>query len=154
MVWYLRDETAGTRTCLSGPICHLPCIGRAVCLHLISILCVPQWHCFQFLSTQLSDNALSDLRITLFVPQDFSRCFQHIYTTPPSPRLFHVTQSSVKFYVNSMKAYGTSRGIAPLKLNLGARLKCVVNITHRPLYHRFSLRYPLNRSLGGPQSLC
>jgi len=52
-----------------------------------------------------------------------------------------------------MTAYGGTRVIAQLLLNLGSRLKCVVNITPRPLNHRLSLRYQLNRSLGGPQSL-
>jgi len=46
-----------------------------------------------------------------------------------------------------------SGGIAPRILNLGARWRWVVSFTHRPLYPRGkNPRYPLDRTLGGPQS--
>jgi hypothetical protein len=52
-----------------------------------------------------------------------------------------------------MTAYGIIIAIALLILKLRSRLKCVVNIMHRPLNHRLSLRYSLIRRLDGPQSL-
>jgi hypothetical protein len=46
-----------------------------------------------------------------------------------------------------------SRGIAPCILNLCSRQRWVANFTFRPFYHRGnSPRYPLARSLYGPQS--
>jgi len=46
-----------------------------------------------------------------------------------------------------------SGGIAPCILNLGTRWRWVVSSTPRLLYpRRKSLRFPLDRSLGGPQS--
>jgi hypothetical protein len=45
-------------------------------------------------------------------------------------------------------------GIAPLILDLGTRWRWVVSLTPRPLYpQRESPWYPLDRRLGGPQSL-
>jgi len=85
--------------------------------------------------------------------RNISRCFKHVYTNPPSPRSFHVTLSSIEVNVKVMRAYGRIRGMDPLIPKPGARWKCVVNITPRPLYHRLSLRYPLYRRLCGPQSL-
>jgi hypothetical protein len=55
--------------------------------------------------------------------------------------------------VHAMKAYGWSRGIAPLILNLGTRWRCVVNFTPRSLYPGKEPRYPLNKRQGGPQCL-
>jgi hypothetical protein len=52
-----------------------------------------------------------------------------------------------------MKAYWGSEGIAPRTLNLGIRLRWVVNFTSQPLYpQRKSRWYTLDRRLGGPQS--
>jgi hypothetical protein len=52
-----------------------------------------------------------------------------------------------------MKAYWESGGIAPHILDLGTRRRWVVSFTSRPLYpHGKSARYPLDRSLGRPQS--
>jgi hypothetical protein len=52
-----------------------------------------------------------------------------------------------------MRAYCGSGGVAPRILDLGTRLRWVVNFTPRLLYPQGkSPRYPLDRRLGGPQS--
>jgi len=51
-------------------------------------------------------------------------------------------------------AQNGSTGIAVLFFNLCARWGWVVNTTPRPLYPREGIRYPLYRSLGGPQGGC
>jgi hypothetical protein len=40
------------------------------------------------------------------------------------------------FPVHSMRVYRGSRGIAPLRLNLDARWRLVVNVTNQPLYRQ------------------
>jgi hypothetical protein len=52
-----------------------------------------------------------------------------------------------------MKTYLGNGGIAPRILDLGSRWRWVISFTPRPLHSQGkSLRYPLHRSLGGPQS--
>jgi hypothetical protein len=54
---------------------------------------------------------------------------------------------------HATNAYWMSGGIVPHILELGTRWRWVVSFTPRPLYPQGkSLWYPLNRSLGGPQS--
>jgi hypothetical protein len=54
---------------------------------------------------------------------------------------------------HTMKMYWGSGGIAPRILDLGTRWRWVVSFTARPLYFRGkSPWYPLNWTLGGPQS--
>jgi len=52
-----------------------------------------------------------------------------------------------------MKAYMTSRGIAPHFFDPGTRWKCVVDFMPHPLYWRNRPLYQLNRKLCGPQTL-
>jgi hypothetical protein len=54
---------------------------------------------------------------------------------------------------HAMKTYWRSGGIAPRIRDLGTRWRWVVSFTPRPLYPQGnSPWYPLDRSLGGPQS--
>jgi hypothetical protein len=54
---------------------------------------------------------------------------------------------------HAMKAYRGNEGIAPRILDLGTRWRWVVSFTVRPLYPQGKNPwYPLDRTLGGPQS--
>jgi len=57
---------------------------------------------------------------------------------------------------HAMKAYWGNGSIAPIILVLGTTRRSVVRFTLRPLYPRGKnsplRRYPLERTLGGPQS--
>jgi len=55
---------------------------------------------------------------------------------------------------HAMNLYWVSGGITPRILDLGTRWRCVFSFTHRPLYPQGkSSGYPLDRRLGGPQSV-
>jgi hypothetical protein len=67
----------------------------------------------------------------------------------------HVKDSLCLTKHPSVKTYWGSGGIAPRILDLGTRWRWVVNFTPQPLYPQGKIpppRYPLDRSLGGPQS--
>jgi hypothetical protein len=54
--------------------------------------------------------------------------------------------------VHAMKAYRRNGSIGPFILNLGAKLRCLVNVTPRLLYHQQRTPVPIEYEAGGPWS--